>query len=134
MLKEAAGMRPANVSLSAFEQYFKAVNYVNDLFYAPDEDVMFFVERYENNEFDIMFGELNVDFSKEEIGKSINQLKTNKSAGPDYLINEFLFMANKYLYQCYEIFLICYLKEGIFQKSGQRVILYHCIKRVLYMM
>ena len=100
---------------------------------------MFFVERYENNEFDIMFGELNVDFSTEEIGKSINQLKTNKSAGPDYLINEFFihgkqFMANKYLYQCYEIFLICYLKEDIFQKSGRRVILYHCIKKVVYMM
>ena len=89
MLKEAAGMRPANISLSAFEQYFKAVNNVNDPFYAPDEDVMFFIERYEKNEFDIMFDELNLDFSTEEIGKSINQLKTNKSAGPDYLINEF---------------------------------------------
>ena len=36
-----------------------------------------------------MFNELNVEFSQEEILKSIKKLKTNKSGGPDRLINEF---------------------------------------------
>ena len=36
-----------------------------------------------------MFDELNVEFSEEEILKSIKQLKTNKSCGPDRLINKF---------------------------------------------
>ena len=37
-----------------------------------------------------MFEELNIDFSQDEIIKAISQLKTNKSGGPDQLINEFL--------------------------------------------
>ena len=36
-----------------------------------------------------MFDELNVAISEEELLKSIKQLKTNKSSGPDRLINEF---------------------------------------------
>ena len=39
-----------------------------------------------------MFNELNVEFSQEEILKSIKQLKTNKSGDPDRLINESLYM------------------------------------------
>lgn len=50
---------------------------------------MFFNERYENNEFNIIFEELNVNLTQEEILKAISQLKTSKSPGPDRLINEF---------------------------------------------
>ena len=50
----------------------------------------FFNERYENNEFNIIFEELNVNFTQDEILKAISQLKTSKSPGPDRLINEFL--------------------------------------------
>ena len=53
---------------------------------------MFFIERYENNEFNIMFDELNLDFYTEELVKSINQLKTNKSARPDNLIIDFFYL------------------------------------------
>ena len=65
LLKEhAAGVKPANIPLTSFEKYFKAINNPLDPFYSPDEDILFFNERYENNEFNIMFEELNVDFSQ----------------------------------------------------------------------
>ena len=38
-----------------------------------------------------MFEELNLNFSQNEILKCIKQLKTNKSGGPDMLINEFCY-------------------------------------------
>lgn len=89
MLKELSYVKPANIPLSSFEEYFQSVNNPSDPFYAPDEDILHFNERYVNNEFCVMFDELNTDFSHEEILKSIKQLKTNKSGGPDRLINEF---------------------------------------------
>lgn len=89
LLKESAGVKPSNVALSSFEQYFKAVNNPSEPFFSPDEDILYFNERYENNEFCIMFDELNIQISQEEVIKSIKQLKTNKSGGPDKLINEF---------------------------------------------
>ena len=55
---------------------------------------MFFNERYVNDEFCIMFEELNRNFSHVDILKAIKQLKTNKSGGPDKLINE-MFMHGK---------------------------------------
>ena len=89
LLKESAGMRTINVSLSTFEQYFKAVNNPLDPFYSPDEDIIYFNERYEKNEFSVMFEELNLPFTNKELAKAIGQLRTNKSPGPDKLINEF---------------------------------------------
>ena len=96
LLKESAGIRTTNVSLSTFEQYFKAVNNPLDPFYSPDEDIIYFNERYENNEFSVMFEELNLSFTNEELAKAIGQLRTNKSSGPDKLINEF-FISGKNL-------------------------------------
>ena len=89
LLKELAGIKPANIPLTAFEQYFKAINNPIDPFYIPDEDIICFNEQYEQNEFDIMFEELNTFFSQEEFLKAISQLKTNKSGGPDKRVNEF---------------------------------------------
>ena len=90
LLKKTAGIKPSNIPLTSFEKYFKAINNPTEPFYSPDEDILFFNERYERNEFNIMFEELNIDFSQDEILKAISQLKTNKSGGPDQLINEFL--------------------------------------------
>ena len=89
LLKESAGIKSTLVPLSSFEQYFRAVNNPEDRFYNPDEDVIYFNERYERNEFSVMFEELNLSFSHQEILKAIAQLRTNKSAGPDKLLNEF---------------------------------------------
>ena len=94
LLKESAGVKPANIPLTDFEQYFKAINNPVDPFYSPDEDILYFNERYENNEFEIIFEELNLSFTLDEILKAIGQLKANKSSGPDMLINEF-FMNGK---------------------------------------
>ena len=73
LLKDAAGIKSSNIQLSTFEQYFKAVNNPSDPFYRPDEDVIYFNERYENDEFGIIFDELNSNFSREEISKAILQ-------------------------------------------------------------
>ena len=62
MLKSSAGIKDANISLDSFERYFKAVNNHEDRFFTPDDDVLYFMIRYENNEFTNMFDELNVPF------------------------------------------------------------------------
>ena len=100
MLKELAQVKPSNMPLSRFEEYFMSVNNPSDPFYAPDEDVLNFNERYVNEEFGIMFEELNVNFTAEEILKAIKQLKTNKSSDPDRLIIEF-FLHGKLFYCLY---------------------------------
>ena len=106
LLKETAGVRTTKVSLSSFEQYFKAVNNPSDPFFSPDEDVIYFTERYKSNEFAIMFQELNLPFSNEALVKAIKQLRTNKSAGPDNLIMSFLLM----VLMCYETLLVLFNK------------------------
>ena len=97
LLKKAAGIKSSNIQLSCFEQYFNAINNPSDPFYRPDEDIIYFNERYENEEFGIMFDELNVIFSQEEIRRVIHQLRNGKSAGPDKLINEIFINGNEYL-------------------------------------
>ena len=49
MLKELSYIKPANIPLSSFEQYFKAVNNPLNPFFTPDEDVVYFNEQYVNN-------------------------------------------------------------------------------------
>lgn len=68
---------------------FQGLNNPSDPFFAPDEDVLYFNERYVTTEFAVMFEELNLPFSNADLVKAIKQLRTNKSAGPDKLINEF---------------------------------------------
>ena len=89
MLKDIT-VRNKSKTLTAktFELYFKSVNDPQSNFYQPDEDVIFFNERYLNGEMQVMFDELNIPVSRLEITKSILQLKNGKSAGPDYFINE----------------------------------------------
>ena len=120
MLKESVGMKPANINLSSFEQYFKAVNNPTDPFYTAD--VLFFNERNENVEFKIMFEELNIKFSNEEIHKTNNQLKPNKSGDPDKLVND-IFIHGRHLFvpTLCSIFNKIY-DAGYFQESGRRVL------------
>jgi len=89
MLKECAGVCKSNITLSAFEQYFKSVNNPNSPFFIPDDDILYFIERYEQNEFDVMFQELNLPIHIVEVEKAIRELNINKSAGPDMYLNEF---------------------------------------------
>ena len=89
MLKELSYVKPANIALSSFEEYFKSINNPSDPFFSPDEDILDFNERYVQGELNLIFEELNLDFSENEIIKAIQELKTNRSGGPDRLINEF---------------------------------------------
>jgi len=59
-------------------------------FYQPDEDVVFFNDRYLNDELDVMFSELNVPVCIDEIVKGCKKLNSGKSAASAYWLNEFL--------------------------------------------
>ena len=89
LLKGAANIPKQNLSLNNFVAYFKAVNNPDSPFYTPDEDILFFNERYAKGEIQVMFSELDIPISNAEVMKAVNQLSNSKSAGPDKLINEF---------------------------------------------
>ena len=67
MLKESAGVSKSNVPINVFEQYFKSVNNPDDRVFVPDDDIIYFIERYENDEFCSLFVELNTSFSFDEL-------------------------------------------------------------------
>ena len=91
LLKSVSTSGRANIPLTEFERYFKSVNNSNSKFYIADEDILLNNDRYIRGEIDVMFEELNLPITQREISKSIKQLKNNKSAGPDRLLNEFLY-------------------------------------------
>ena len=64
MFKELANVKPANIPISSFEQYIRSID---NPFYSPDEDIIHFIQRYSNEEFSIMFEELNIEFSHKNI-------------------------------------------------------------------
>ena len=65
------------------------LNDPSDSFYQADDDVIFFNERYVKGKFQIMFDELNLAISGDEIKMAIKQLRNGASAGPDLFLNEF---------------------------------------------
>ena len=97
MLKRAANIdTKSNIKSDTFSEYFQSINNPNDRFYQADEDVLFLNERYVNDEFQIMFEELNIPLSYSEVLLAVKQLKNEASAGPDLLLNEFSKMAQVY--------------------------------------
>lgn len=38
MLKEVSGVKQSNISLPTFENYFKAINNPDNIFFTPDDD------------------------------------------------------------------------------------------------
>ena len=70
----------------------------------------------------IIFDALNISFSNDEILKAVNQLKTNKSGGPDKLINEFFIYGNDVLTPTsVNLFNKIFEKKDIFLKPGWKV-------------
>ena len=57
--------------------------------FQPDDDIIYFNERYLNGEMQVMFDELNLSLTGDEIQKDIGQLNLSKSCGPDNITNEF---------------------------------------------
>lgn len=90
-MKQSAHLNnKTSISAEKFSKYFEAINDPNDRFYQADDDILFFNERYVKGELQIMFNELNVTISIDEMKLAIKQLKTGTSAGPDLFLNEFL--------------------------------------------
>ena len=91
LLNQAANLKTkCSIDAKRFSEYFKAISDPNDRFYQPDEDILYFNERYAQGELQVMFEELNLPISIGEIKKGISQLRNGASAGPDLLLNEFL--------------------------------------------
>ncbi|MCG8047974.1 MAG: reverse transcriptase family protein, partial [Candidatus Thiodiazotropha endolucinida] len=82
--------RASGLSADNFYAYFKAINNQGGHFFQPDEDIIYFNERIVENEFQVMFEELDHEISFDEINKAVKTLKNSKSGGPDLILNEFL--------------------------------------------
>ena len=89
LLKSAYCEPSPNINLSDFVRYFKVVNNPDGPFFTVDEDTEILLNRYLNDEIQVMFNELNNGNSIFEIVKAIKALKNGKASGPDRLINEF---------------------------------------------
>ena len=93
LLKDATNINTntsKNVSADRFAKYFKAINNPDDaFFFSQTKKYFFFQERLLNSEMQVMFSEVDVEITREEISKSIKQLKNGKSGGPGQLLNEF---------------------------------------------
>ncbi len=57
LLKQGTDKPKANIHMSDFERYFKAINSPDSPFFIPDEDVVNFNNTYINGELQIMFSE-----------------------------------------------------------------------------
>ena len=90
LLKDSQNINKSN-SLSAqkFHNYFKSINDPDTPYYQADEDILEFNNRFLNSEAQIMFSELDVAITEQEIVNAIKQLNSGKSGGPDRLLNEF---------------------------------------------
>ena len=71
--------------------YFKAITDPADTFFQPDKDILYFNERYFQNEKNIMFSDYNDEISKFEAERTEQQLKLGRSGGPGLFINGFIY-------------------------------------------
>ena len=75
-----------NLNVSHFEEYFKAINNPDSVFFQPDDDAVEFNERYLNGELQLVFDDLNSDISDAEIFKACRELSICKSGGSDFVL------------------------------------------------
>lgn len=89
MLKGSVVCNSSSLASDDFVSYFKSVNDPDSVFFQPDEDILYFNERYLGGELNIMFEELNNIITTHEIKKCCKKLNNGKSGGPDNFLNEF---------------------------------------------
>ena len=90
---------------------------------------MLFNERYVKGELDVMFQELNVEFSQNEIRKGVQSLKCGKSSGPDLLLNEFIKYGINNFIEYLFVLLNKIFDTGSLPTAWGRDILCRCIKK-----
>ena len=74
LLKDAANTHtriPKGLSTNTFAEYFKSINNPDSVFLQPDEVTLYFQQRFLDSEIQVMFSELDVEITREEIIKSI---------------------------------------------------------------
>ena len=92
-----------------YYEYFKVINSPDNPYYAADSDVIDFVE--EKNALCILFQELDSEITTDEINKAIDQLKLDKAAGLDLILNEFIIYGkNQLLLLLLRLFNVMFLK------------------------
>ncbi len=79
ILRGTTNAEQQNIPLSDFMFYFKAVNNPDSRFFIPDEDIINFNDKYIKGKIQIMFSELDVPISVDEITVAISQLKCGKA-------------------------------------------------------
>ena len=75
------------ISVENFYTHFKHL--YNDVFYCNNEDANNFCEEHDFTDYDCAFDELNTPITNAEILNAVKSLKREKSAGPDFLLNEY---------------------------------------------
>ena len=78
---------PKNITSNSFSEYFKAINNPDDSVFQPDEDILYFNDRFLNSEVQVMFDELNVPITESELRFNVKQLGLGRSGGPDKVLN-----------------------------------------------
>lgn len=101
LLKENAHSNiNSDITPEEFEEYFRTISDPNDPFYTADDDIIQYNQQYERGDFQVIFDELNVSITNDEICMAIKQLRNGASAGPDLLINEFFKFASESCILC----------------------------------
>ena len=91
LLKQTANLNnKCSINAKRFSEYLQAISDPNNRFFQPDEDILCFNERYVQGELQVMFEEINLSMSLEEIKDGVRQPLNGASAGPDLFLNEFL--------------------------------------------
>ena len=73
--------------LDNFAACFKAVNNPDNDFYTPGEGAIYFYERHVRGEIQVMFSELDLPITSEEILQAISQLIRSDRLLNDFFIN-----------------------------------------------
>ena len=94
-----------------------AINTPGIAFYVPDDDIVASNDMFIRGELDVMFEELNLPLSRNEISKAIKQLTNNKGAGSDNMINEFFIHETNILLPYFDFLFNTIFSNGYFPQD-----------------